>query len=229
MANEYAVNAVDLQAVAEAIRQKTGKTDSLQFPDGFVSEVGAILSAEGVTLQLKGLIDGTATEITIPDGVTNIRRYAFSYVSAMEKVYIPAGVTSIETQAFSYCSKLEYINLPVGLKTIGGSAFYQCIRLPLTELPDEITTIESNAFTGCAKLAITKIPAGVTHIKSNAFSSCGGLTSITFRGVPNEVSSTAFNYDYNIQTINVPWAEGAVSGAPWGATKATINYNYTGG
>jgi hypothetical protein len=26
----------------------------------------------------------------------------------------------------------------------------------------------------------------------------------------------------------VPWAEGAVANAPWGATNATINYNYTG-
>ena len=33
----------------------------------------------------------------------------------------------------------------------------------------------------------------------------------------------------NLTTINVPWAEGAVAGAPWGATNATINYNYTGG
>lgn len=30
-------------------------------------------------------------------------------------------------------------------------------------------------------------------------------------------------------TRGVPWAEGAVTNAPWGATNATINYNYTGG
>ena len=31
-----------------------------------------------------------------------------------------------------------------------------------------------------------------------------------------------------LTTINVPWSEGEVAGAPWGATGATINYNYTG-
>ena len=29
-----------------------------------------------------------------------------------------------------------------------------------------------------------------------------------------------------VKTVNVPWAEGAVASAPWGA--ATVNYNYTG-
>lgn len=49
-------------------------------------------------------------------------------------------------------------------------------------------------------------PEELTSIGGNAFLNCTGLA-----------------------TINVPWAEGEVSGAPWGATKATINYNYTGG
>ena len=33
----------------------------------------------------------------------------------------------------------------------------------------------------------------------------------------------------NLTTINVPWSEGAVENAPWGATNATINYNYVAG
>jgi hypothetical protein len=40
--------------------------------------------------------------------------------------------------------------------------------------------------------------------------------------------SSAFSGCTSLTTINAPWAEGAVSGAPWGATNATINYNYTG-
>jgi hypothetical protein len=30
----------------------------------------------------------------------------------------------------------------------------------------------------------------------------------------------------NLMTINVPWSEGEVINAPWGASNATINYNY---
>ena len=35
MANEYTVNAADLNAVADAIRSKTGETAALSFPIGF--------------------------------------------------------------------------------------------------------------------------------------------------------------------------------------------------
>ena len=49
---------------------------------------------------------------------------------------------------------------------------------------------------------------------------------LTFQGTPETISKTAFRYCDNLTTINVPWAEGAVANAPWGATNATINYNY---
>jgi hypothetical protein len=52
---------------------------------------------------------------------------------------------------------------------------------------------------------------------------------LTFKGTPTSIDSTAFKNCTNLTTINVPWAQGAVSGSPWGATGATINYNYTGG
>lgn len=51
---------------------------------------------------------------------------------------------------------------------------------------------------------------------------------MTFKGTPSSINSNAFNSCINLLTINVPWAEGAVANAPWGATNATINYNYTG-
>ena len=61
-----------------------------------------------------------------------------------------------------------------------------------------------------------------------AFSNCTSLTSITFEGTPSSIATMAFYECSNLKTINVPWAEGAVANAPWGATNATINYNYTG-
>ena len=90
------------------------------------------------------------------------------------------------------------------------------------------TKIRTNAFYGCSRLALTSLPSGLTSIGYRAFSSCTGLTSITFEGTPTSISSKAFSNCTNLTTINVPWSEGAVADAPWGATKATINYNYTG-
>ena len=61
---------------------------------------------------------------------------------------------------------------------------------------------------------------------SSAFYSCTGLTSITFNGTPTSIDSTTFNLCTNITSIRVPWSSGAIAGAPWGATNATITYDY---
>jgi hypothetical protein len=89
-------------------------------------------------------------------------------------------------------------------------------------------SIVGRAFSQCTNLAITEIPASVTSIGDYAFENCRGLTSITFKGTPESISAQAFYGCTKLTTINVPWAEGAVANAPWKATRATINYNYTG-
>lgn len=91
------------------------------------------------------------------------------------------------------------------------------------------TKIRDSAFYNCVNLALTSLPEGITSIGYYAFSRCTGLTSLTFLGTPTSIASSAFQNCPNLTTINVPWADGAVTDAPWGATNATINYNYTGG
>jgi hypothetical protein len=39
------------------------------------------------------------------------------------------------------------------------------------------------------------------------------------------IHSGAFDGCTNLKDIYVPWAEGAIKNAPWGATNATIHYN----
>lgn len=119
--------------------------------------------------------------------------------------------------------------LPSDLTKIGDYAFNSCSSLALTSLPAGVTSIGSSAFANCSSLALTSLPAGVTRIDSYVFNGCKGIISITFEGTPTYIDSSAFYGCTNLTTINVPWAEGAVANAPWGATKATINYNYTGG
>lgn len=139
------------------------------------------------------------------------------------------GHTKVRNTAFFCCSKLALIFLPDGITTIGYSAFEQCPNLALSALPDGITSVENSAFSGCSKLTLTALPAEITSIGAYAFKGCTGLTAITFKGTPTTIGMNAFQGCTNLTTINVPWAEGAVANAPWGATNATINYNYTEG
>ena len=197
--------------------------------DGYNPVTVNVAASGGDDGSLKAVIERTVTEITLPSDLTSIGISAFYNCTKLALTSLPDGITSIKTWAFYSCTNLALTSLPDGITSIDSNAFYNCTKLALTSLPDGITSISSSAFYNCTKLALTSLPAGVTSIGSNAFFRCSNLTEITFKGKPNSVHGSAFSGCTNLLTINVPWAEGEVSNAPWGATNATINYNYTGG
>ena len=138
------------------------------------------------------------------------------------------GYDTIRIYAFSDCTSLALASLPSGITRIGEGAFLHCTSLALTSLPSGITIIGNYAFAGCTSLALTSLPSGITNIGEGAFSGCTNLVSLTFEGTPERIWHDTFDGCNNLTTINVPWAEGAVASAPWGATNATINYGHTG-
>lgn len=178
---------------------------------GLIEQIQAALEGkaagggEDYAESLKGILDGTAVNPTLPSDLTSIRGYAFYN-----------------------CTSLALTSLPDGITSIGIAAFDGCTNLALTSLPDSLTTLYSYAFDGCTSLALTSIPAGLKDFSVGVFRNCTGLTTLAFEGTPTYIATTIFSGCTNLTTINVPWAEGEVANAPWGATNATINYNYTG-
>ena len=150
---------------------------------------------------LKSLIERTATSITIPSGVTSIGDWAFSGCTALTSVTIPSGVTSIGGWAFSGCTALTSVTIPSGVTSIGDCTFSDCTGLTSITIPSSVTSIGGSAFSGCTGLTSITIPNSVTSIGSGVFWNCTRLTD-----------------------IYCGFAEGAVSGAPWGASNATIHY-----
>lgn len=170
-------------------------------------------------------VDGvSAITVNVPTGGGDAEKY----IEAQHAEVVLPNATSIKPYAFYTDKALVNIEMPK-VTSIGDNAFQNCSKLALTSLPSGVTSIGKGAFNGCTKLALTSLPSGVTSIGHNAFNDCTKLTSITFDGKPTSIANNAFNNCTNLTTINVPWAEGEVANAPWGATKATINYNYTGG
>ena len=112
------------------------------------------------------------------------------------------------------------------IDSIGMYAFYYK-NIDKVELPEGISNINGCAFANCSKLKEIQIPQSVEAIRLDCFSS-SGLMSVTFKGTPSLLDKNAFGGCHNLTTINVPWSENEVENAPWGATNATINYNYTG-
>lgn len=149
----------------------------------------------------------------------------------IKKDVVIGGVTGTLEDGGSFKAVIERTavspTLPGDLTTIGYSAFSGCPNLALTSLPSGVTSISDYAFNGCRNLAITRLPPGITNIGFGVFANCTGLTSITFEGNPKTIHSSAFNGCSNLTTIKVPWSQGQVANAPWGASNATIVYDYT--
>ena len=187
---------------------------------------------------------------SLPEGITSIGNSAFCGCSNLALTSLPEGITSIGNYVFYGCSNLALTSLPEGITSIGNSAFYSCSNLALTYIPYmRSTTVLDGTFTNCKKMNISTVPDNIESIRNSALRNTGiinftvpantklegymplgdneKLESVTFLGTPSTIVNNAFHNCSNLTTINVPWAEGAVANAPWGATNATINYNYT--
>lgn len=183
-----------------------------------------------------------------PDGLTSIGTYAFANCSNITNVSLGEGLSVIPSNAFASCSKLALTSLPESVTEIGASAFTNCTKLALTSLPSSLTKIGSQTFTACEGLKISVIPKSVTTISNNAFYLCSKIISLTFeggtnlssyaflslsylrwvrfKGIPTTLNANSFGSCSALKLIKVPWAEGAVANAPWGAKNATIIYDY---
>ena len=166
----------------------------------------------------------------------NIGQYAFSGANVSINNDLDVGNGTIGNYAFKNCTSIgEVYYITAGI--IGAGAFEGCTNLAISEYYGKeisATTINNNAFKGCTSLTEIVIGSNVNALKSfnfpagGAFYNCTGLTSVTFKGTPTTIGTKAFGKCTNLTDIYVPWAEGEVANAPFGATNATIHYNYTG-
>ena len=125
---------------------------------------------------------GSSTEVTIPDGVTEISTEAFGNAQ-LTKLWIPASVRVIGDDAF-VSQDLKEITFqddkahPSQLATIGDRAF-QSTSLATITLPGSVVTIGDNAFAGMSRLTSVRLGAKVAAGQLvAAFPGAKALTSI---------------------------------------------------
>lgn len=146
----------------------------------------------------------------------------------------PIQYTLAEDGTFYWCAgstnssmaKEAYI-----LDDIGGvpvevvQGFRSDAYLETVRLGEKVKTIMLSTFANTAIKSID-LPASVTTINSGAFDYCDKLKTVIFKGTPTgTISANAFRNCPNLTNIYVPWSQGAVANAPWGAENATIHYN----
>ncbi len=143
----------------------------------------------GGNLYLNGTL---VKDLVIPDSVTTIGNYAFSYCYSLTSVVIPDSVTSIGDYAFSDCTSLTSVYITdiaawcgIEFEDYDSNPLYYAENLYLNGtlvkdlvIPDGVTNIPSYAFS-CENLTSVVIPDSVTSIGDWAFYRCYSLTSIT--------------------------------------------------
>ena len=204
-------------------------TPRIDYVSTFLSTIRKVnLPSTVVQISIGAFMGATKlNEVTGWDNVTAIGTSAFESCSSLTHTSLPPNLTHISNNVFAN-ARVPINYLPESVKHIGGNAFYRVSGMNLKKLPQSLTTIVDYAFynTGYANVSFSEIPASVQTIGTQAFrGACLGIVgSLTFKGTPTSIAASAFEMGTNVTDVYVPWAEGAVAGAPWGMTNATIHY-----
>lgn len=148
-------------------------------------ENGFVIYKDGAD-KILVVYQGTATDVVLPDGITEIYQYAFAYCTDITSIVITDNVKSIGDAAFGYCTSLTTVTIPDNVTSIGRYAFRGCESLASVVIPDKVTRIREYTFYECGELTNVTIGNGVTAIGENAFERCTSLTSII---IPDSVTS----------------------------------------
>ena len=170
------------------------------------------------------------TSISISEGVTSIGECAFAWCGSPTSVTIPNSVTSIGSRAFAYCN-LTSISISEGVTSIGESAFSGCSNLTSITLPEgsQLMNIGDEAFYDCSSLASITIPESVTSIGNYAFSGCSNLTSITLPESSQlmSIGNAAFYWCQSLTSITIPVSVTSIGSAAFGGCSSlTAVYCY---
>lgn len=138
------------------------------------------------------------------------------------------GSPLISNNSHLYVNNNELIQgdiiIPNEISTIPASAFYALADIKNVNT-NNVRTIRRSAFSHASVENIVFGSSLTTFDDTFQFSDCLKLKTVRFNSQPTGLESRTFIRSTNITDIYVPWSEGAVSGAPWGATNATIHYD----
>lgn len=167
---------------------------------------GIVYSADIKTLIL--CPTGKTGTVVIPEGVTGIRKSAFS-MSKISKVILPDSMVSLQNEAFYGCEYLTEIDFGHGIEHIGGNGnqhvFSGCSMKKLV-FPPQVKEIGINAFFSCGELKEVIFNEGLETIQRGAFRGCPRLTEIHLPTSIKKVGPEAFLCEVlreGIQDINV--------------------------
>ncbi len=174
--SKYVIDEKTLTDIADAIRAKKGTGEPI-FTENFALEIYEIENKE-----IKGMIDGSITEIDIPKTVTEIGVSAFQNRKALIRVGLHEGIKKINNYGFSYCNQLSGVSIPSAVESIGAHAFYYCEKITDFTFGDNalLEDIGENAFYTCRGLKNIQMPKKLKKLGNQAFYNCTNCLEYDF-------------------------------------------------
>ncbi len=143
------------------------------------------------------------TELVIPEGISEVKPFAFDSCTSLTSVSISDSVTSIGERAFGNCTSLTSVSIPDSVTSIGKEAFYYCGNLANIDLGNNVDSIGESAFEYCTSLTSVSIPDSVTSIGERAFFGCTSLTSVSIPDRVTSIGERTFEDCYNLANVNL--------------------------
>lgn len=162
-------------------------------------------------------INGTeATDIEIPDNITEIKKYNFYNFSNIKSIKFPDSLTAIGNYAFCGCSNISEIFMPSNVTNIGTSAFENCTGIKIVNISDLDSWYKikfngglSNPLAYAKNLYINnklvtdiEIPNNISKINDYAFYNCESIKTVTIPENIKEIGHCAFLSCTEIEKVN---------------------------
>ncbi len=179
----------------------------------FGNDANPLLSAGALYLNGKRV-----TDLAIPEGITEIKPYAFDGCLSLKSVSFPSSLKKGWGNAFRGCTNIAkvecgsiadwcgivFANEDANPLTIAHSLYIDGAEVTEVTVPAGVTEIGFAQFNGANKITSVILPDGVTKIGAYAFSGCTALSAILLPEGLTTIGDHAFYDCDSLEGITLP-------------------------